>query len=302
MKKRIIWMIFILISIFKTDSFCQEYIKSIIQLTFESSIDYFPSWSPDGKNILYAARETESYIYKKPSCGGDAVCVTKVPSGHPQWSPDGQYISFDNYETRSIQIISSSGGIPAPIIPKITSSKRNRHSCWSPDGENIAFYADGDICVVNLSSGIFGTIYHKDGYEARPFCWSSDGSGLLIDVRNNVKSESDIWFISSDGRTTQQVTDYHGNETTPDFSPDSSMIVFTSNLSGNQDIWVLSTNSKIKLQLTKDVARDMTPRWSPDGKKISFASERSGNRNIWIMELDIAALKRELGIKKTNEK
>lgn len=304
MKTRTIWIIVIQLLIYRTLTYSQEYIQSIKQLTFEKTIDYYPVWSPDGKFILYAGRGEISNIYKLPSTSseGESVLLTKVPSGHPQWSPDGFYISFDNYETKNIQIMSPYGGTPVHIIPVKIPGERKRQTCWSPDSKGIAFYADGDIYTLDLYSGMFNKIYHNDESEAWPFCWSSDSLGLLIVLKNKISSDGDIWSISSNGSSPQQLTDFQGNETHPDLSPDGSMIVFTSNLSGNMEIWIMSVSSKVKLQLTHDASRDMNPRWSPNGDKIVFASERSGNRDIWIMELDMSNLKKELGIKKSNTK
>ncbi len=45
MKGKIIWLIFIILSIVNTGLFSDEYVRSIKQLTFEDSIDYYPYWS-----------------------------------------------------------------------------------------------------------------------------------------------------------------------------------------------------------------------------------------------------------------
>ena len=301
MRLKVVWTIIVHLAIFRIGVHGQEYVRSLEQLTFEETVDYYPDWSADGKHILYAARGQTSFLYMVPSCGGEPERLTTTPSGHPRWSPDGRYITFDDYDTGNIQMMSASLGTQRITLPEMIPSQRTRHSSWSPDNKILAYYADGDICTVNLSTGDNRRIYHNSGFSARPFCWSADGLGLLIDVRNNTNSDSQIWHVSSDGKTMKQIADTIGSESTPDLSPDGSMVIFTSTASGNQDIWIMSIDNGIKIQLTMDTARDMTPRMSPDGRKIAFSSERGGNRNIWIMELDVSAIEGKLEINKTRE-
>ncbi|UCE20788.1 MAG: PD40 domain-containing protein [Candidatus Aminicenantes bacterium] len=131
MKKTItvMWMLLCVLFYLKTDIFSQEYIKSLKRITFDSTVDYYPTWSPDGKYIAFGARgPKECHVMKIPSEGGEVTQITNVHSGHPSWSPDGHYIAFDNYNERIVQIVSASGGTPIRIIPQAIPAINNRHS------------------------------------------------------------------------------------------------------------------------------------------------------------------------------
>ncbi len=282
----------------KTDIFSQEYIKSLKRITFDSTVDYYPTWSPDGKYIAFGARgPKDCHVMKIPSEGGEVTQITNVHSGHPSWSPDGHYIAFDNYNERVVQIVSASGGTPIRIIPQAIPAINNRHSCWSPDGLKIAFSSEGDIYVVDLPTGRFDRIFQQEGINARPFCWTPDGLKIVIDMTDTINKKDDIWIISSDGKEFHPLTNFPGREANPHFSPDGSMIVFMSEHSGNQDIWIMSAEGGEPLQMTSHPGRDMTPRWSPEGNRIAFASDRSGNRDIWVMHIDMQVIKKTLRIK-----
>ncbi|MCC6395878.1 MAG: PD40 domain-containing protein, partial [Bacteroidetes bacterium] len=65
------------------------------RVTSDSTRDGFPSWSPDGKTVIYSFynRVDGKDVHgsrKIPSDGGIAETFTEYPTEHPQWSPDGR--------------------------------------------------------------------------------------------------------------------------------------------------------------------------------------------------------------------
>lgn len=296
MKKIIILIVLSILLLFNIDGFCQQYVKSFKQITFDNTVDYYPRWSPDGNFIAYSARGTEECnVLKISSHGEKAHRITNIHSGHPSWSPGGIYISFDNFGKGIVQVVSELGGTPIQVIPDNLLKKRNRYSCWSSDGSKIAFSSNGEIYSVDLSIGGYNLIYHREGFYARPFCWMQNGD-MLIDLSDTDGKDGDIWLISSEDKEIRKVTDFPGREANPHFSPDGSMVVFMSEHGGNQDIWIVSSKGGEPVQMTTHPGRDMTPHWSLDGNKIAFARETGGNRDIWIMEIDVQAIKKKLRI------
>jgi TolB protein len=68
------------------------------------------------------------------------------------------------------------------------------------------------------------------------------------------------------------------------WSPDGSLITFTSDRSGNWEIWTMTPDGQDVRQITNDAANDGWPVWTPDGSRILFSSDRSGNWEIYSMD------------------
>lgn len=76
-------------------------------------------------------------------------------------------------------------------------------------------------------------------------------------------------------------------ETWPTWSPDGTMIAYTSNAEDIfQDIWVMNADGTNQTRLTVNEAFDAFPEWSPDGTKIAFTSDREEVDDIWVMDVD----------------
>ena len=125
-------------------------------LTNNRHDDSSPSWSPDGKRIVFMSyrdghfigdfEEITSEIYVMDADGGNQQRLTENRKNDelPSWSPDGTRIVFSsdrkgdfvNYE---IYVMDDDGG----NLQRLTENRKNDWSpSWSPDGKRIAFSSD----------------------------------------------------------------------------------------------------------------------------------------------------------------
>jgi TolB protein len=120
------------------------------RLTTSSSIDTSPSYSPDGRQIVFVSdrgRGPQLYIMREdganmncPTGGTDTACRITFGEGQyttPVWSPRGDWIAFTNQANGQFYI-----GVIRPDGTgerRITQSYQDEAPTWSPNGRVIAF-------------------------------------------------------------------------------------------------------------------------------------------------------------------
>jgi Tol biopolymer transport system component len=113
-----------------------------LQLTYPPSYAVNPRWSPDGKNIVFFATDTDKppKIYAVSPEGGSPQQLMPDEPGpqlDPNWSPDGDKIVFSSGArdpASSIHILD----LTTHQITTLQGSRGLFSPRWSPDGRYIA--------------------------------------------------------------------------------------------------------------------------------------------------------------------
>ncbi len=275
--------------------------RGLRQLTDDSAQDGFPSWSPDGRYILFSryggdvAPEKTGLWLVSPG-GGEPHQLTAFIGEHPDWSPDGRYIAFDGDFGNSIQLVSASGGVPVRIVPESIPVLRGGQPKWSPDGSRIAFKEGSNLWVLDVSTSRLDKVFREPGKVPIPTGWSLDGSEIYVSLREGAENpNSSIWAISAIGQDRRQLTlEKESAYPYADVSPDGSLLAVVWCEGRNCDLWVMSAAGGKRVQITSHPGYDDGPSWSPDGTRIAFVSRRSGNFDIWTVEVDVEQVRSEL--------
>ncbi|HEY2012438.1 MAG TPA: winged helix-turn-helix domain-containing protein [Bryobacteraceae bacterium] len=214
-------------------------------VTSGSSWTSHPSWSPDGKEIIFAAGPwSRLQLWRVAEMGIPGPQRLALSDGHanePTVSRRGQLA----YSERSTDVniwrtaLSPLGGAVGASRRFAASTLSDSSPSFSPDGKRVVF--------------------------------ASDRGGTR-----------EIWICDADGSNTMQLTSMRAPISgSPDWSPDSSYIVFDSNLDGQFDLFIISASGGAVRRLTNTSADGSHGRWSPDGRWIYFMSSRSGQRQVW---------------------
>jgi TolB protein len=156
------------------------------QLTYDSTRNTSPIWSPDGSNIAFVSeRDGTEEIYSINPDGTNYKQLTNVPGyvfRTPVWSPDGTMIAFTEAET--------------------------------PDGGSKI-----DIWVVKSDGTEQTKLTNYSGINGDP-SWSADGSKIVF---SSSRERWDIYLMNKDGTNTQRLTNFQDHYSyicqSPNWSP-----------------------------------------------------------------------------------
>ena len=219
------------------------------RVTSQPGVEWFPSLSPDGKWLVYAADAgaANRHIFLQSVNGQNPLDLTRdstADDDQPAFSPDGELIAFRSSRDGGGIFVMGRTGEAARRV-----TREGFNPSWSPDGTQLAFTTeDVELYPQNLGDG-------------------------------------ELWTVTVNTGETRRLLDHAA---LPSWSPHNHRIAFTS-LQGNRSlggVWTIPVKSGTATPVTRDPARDWNPVWSPDGKYLYFVSDRSGSMNLWRVPID----------------
>jgi len=124
--------------------------------------------------------------------------------GWPLPSPDGRQILFRavpedtgrSYAEEDQRTVLWTRPLEALTARQLAGTERAEHPVWSPDGESVAFFAEGEIRRLNLASGLVQRICALPRADvASGLDWSADGT-IAFSIGGN---RGEIFTVAADG-------------------------------------------------------------------------------------------------------
>jgi pimeloyl-ACP methyl ester carboxylesterase len=104
---------------------------------------------------------------------------------------------------------------------------------------------------------------------------------------SNRAGNQDLYAINPDGTGLDTLTTDSGNDDGPLWSPDGSMIAFSTDRYGNgTDIAVMDVETGAITPVLSTVLSEWPVDWAPDGQSLVIGQRNGSNTNIWVVNLD----------------
>lgn len=216
--------------------------------------NYHPSFSPDGKKIVFVSELNGSRdIWVAAADGSGAVPLTDDPGteDQPAWSPDGRRIAYAAFPREGgsfdLWIMNADGSGKR----RLTVTPANEiFPAWHPSGEAIAYVTDVngnfDIYRIDVSTGRTAPLVATPDQEVRP-AWSPDGTKLAFarwPARGRSR-DATLWVANSDGTVPVELA-APAPAMHPAWSPDGRTLAFEHRgAAGGWDIWTLTLPPEI---------------------------------------------------------
>jgi dipeptidyl aminopeptidase/acylaminoacyl peptidase len=260
-----------------------------LRLTFGDARNREPSWSRDGKAIVFTSdREGNNDIYSMRSDGGNPTRLTSDAANDyaAAWSPDG----------RSIAFVSNRNGNDELYVMRADGSQQTRltdnggfdgQPAWSPDGKLIAFTSSRDrdlnIFVIPAAGGAVSRLT-TDKADDRDAAWSPDGSALAF--ASNRSGQFQVYTMKNDGSDQRKLTSVTKGAEHPAWGPATigrsgmgAWLLSFVGYSGSggaasaAEIWLMRGDGSEQKALMNNDVEDVDPAWFIMAPPLALATQ-----------------------------
>ncbi|MDH3445606.1 MAG: Tol-Pal system beta propeller repeat protein TolB [Deltaproteobacteria bacterium] len=236
------------------------------QVTNNRTINLFPSWTADGKSIIYT-----SYKDRRPGLYHFDLFTGK----ETKWSPaNGRYISGRvSPNGQSVAATLEMGGdsnlvlldANGKMIRRLTTDSGIEISpSWSPDSQQIVFVSDRSgspqLYILEVATGKTRRLTYSGSYNTAP-AWAPKGDRIAYTGR--IGRRFAIFTIGLNGGEPRQLTSDAYDSEDASWAPDGRFIVFASNRAGKYHLYVMQAGGENQRILTGSGGDDTKPSWSP---------------------------------------
>ncbi len=201
--------------------------------------EVMPSFSPDGKSIVYAAGvpgDRADHIFVRHLDGTGMKQLTKADANDssPRVSPDGALVTFDRDKTYNWGGLAANWN-PGGVICVVGIDGRNErqispddtfaYSPWFlPDGKSVAYWTQSGMFSVPVNGSAAPT--RLGGLAGASGVVPSRDGTLFVYTRGQYEGDQELWTANSDGTGERRIISIKGAYYLPLLSRDNKLLYF----------------------------------------------------------------------------
>lgn len=274
-----------------------------IQFTQAPGPEGFPTWSPDGLELAYAAanpQTLECAYYRKPLIGGQRIRLAACGMGVRglDWASDGSalIISENPSPTAPAQLyrVALDGSGKESLLEPAAAGRGDWDPEVSPDGGSVAFRRwrptrGADLFVLPLGEGTAIQLTSDAAAHVRGVTWDRNGKDILFS--SNRDGRYRLWRVAATGG--EPVREPISDHTMAGLhqARGAKRLIFRS-IRDETNFLVVDVDSRITgpRPVLSSTREELFPSFSPDGSRLAFVSRRTGHYEVWSGALDGTAL------------
>ena len=219
----------------------QELPYTVRDITDGDSVDFYPEFSPDGKQIVFSSKPV-----------------------------DGSY-----FTDMHLWIMDADGKNRRQIT-----SRRAMYlqPTFTPDGEKVVFISNlenglWDIWSMKINGSGLTRLTKDNQKEFFPIV-KTDGKSLVF-IGRYFGTDS-VFVMDMDGSNMRRLSSGGNGDSFPAICSDGKEIIFSTTRLGNSNLWAIDSEGKEYKRLTFEDTIEFSPSCSPDGTKIAYVAIEGG--------------------------
>jgi Tol biopolymer transport system component/imidazolonepropionase-like amidohydrolase len=257
------------------------------QVTADPSNEFHPSWRGSNEIAFVSDRRERPGVYAVAPTASNATANERLVAASdgavagPAFAPDGASVAFTVLAGGRTRLMIGDRNIAGPdedVFPF-------RPQWISPN--ELLYTADGKVKRRSVNGGDARTVeftadvsFTRPAFTPKRRTFNLTGPQPVHGIVHPVVSPDgtqvafaavgDLWTMPLGGGA-QRVTHDAWVEADPAWSPDGTLLAYSTDRDGYMNIWIRDLRTGADRQLTHGTAAAMQAAWSPDGSRIAFS-------------------------------